>query len=217
MCGRFTNQYTWEELHRLYSLADDCLPLNFAPRYNMAPSQDGLIVRLEDGKRQVKFHRWGLIPPWAKDHKIGYKMINARSETAAEKPSFRSSFKSRRCLVVADGFFEWPEKGKPRYIYTKDGRPFAFAGLWETWNSPDGPVESFTILTCAPNAFLAEVHNRMPVMLRPEDWAMWLGETAASLEEIRALMKPYPSEYMDSRPADPKVGNVKNDDPSLID
>jgi putative SOS response-associated peptidase YedK len=145
-------------------------------------------------------------------------MINAQSETCGTKPAFRHAFKSRRCLVVADGFFEWPTRDKPRLITLRNGAPFSFAGLWETWGPRDGDkVESFTILTTTPNEFMGTIHNRMPVILAPDCWATWLGETAATAEELLALCRPLPSDRMISWAVSARVGNVKNTDAALVE
>ena len=218
MCGRFTNRYTWSELVRLYRLTGAAPASNFPPRYNIAPTQSSFVVRLKDGKRDLVEMRWGLVPFWADDVKIGSRMINAQSETCGTKPAFRHAFKSRRCLVVADGFFEWPTRDKPRLITLKNGAPFSFAGLWETWGPRDGDkVESFTILTTTPNEFMGTIHNRMPVILAPDCWATWLGETAATAEELLALCRPFPSDRMISWAVSARVGNVKNTDAALVE
>jgi putative SOS response-associated peptidase YedK len=218
MCGRFTNRYTWSELVRLYRLTGAAPASNFPPRYNIAPTQSSFVVRLKDGKRDLVEMRWGLVPFWADDVKIGSRMINAQSETCGTKPAFRHAFKSRRCLVVADGFFEWPTRDKPRLITLRNGAPFSFAGLWETWGPRDGDkVESFTILTTTPNEFMGTIHNRMPVILAPDCWATWLGETAATAEELLALCRPFPSDRMISWAVSARVGNVKNTDAALVE
>ena len=144
-------------------------------------------------------------------------MINAQSETCGTKPSFREAFISRRCLVVADGFYEWPEKNKPRLITLKNEEPFAFAGLWERWRPKEGDrLETFTILTCPPNEFMAEIHNRMPVILASDAWSAWLGETNAKAEELQSLCRPFPSDRMTAWPVSARVGNVKNDNAELV-
>jgi putative SOS response-associated peptidase YedK len=203
---------------RLYRLTGAAPASNFPPRYNIAPTQSSFVVRLKDGKRDLVEMRWGLVPFWADDLKIGSRMINAQSETCGTKPAFRHAFKSRRCLVVADGFFEWPTRDKPRLITLKNGAPFSFAGLWETWGPRDGDkVESFTILTTTPNEFMGTIHNRMPVILAPDCWATWLGETAATAEELLALCRPFPSDRMISWTVSARVGNVKNTDAALVE
>jgi putative SOS response-associated peptidase YedK len=218
MCGRFTNRYTWSELVRLYRLTGSPPASNFPPRYNIAPTQNSFVVRQRDGQRELADLRWGLVPFWAQDLKIGSRMINAQSETAATKPAFRQAFKSRRCLVVADGFYEWPTRQTPRLITTRDNQPFSFAGPWESWAPKDGErVETFTILTTSPNEFMATIHNRMPVMLAQDAWAMWLGESDATPDQLQAMCKPFPSDRMISWPVSPRVGNVKNTDAGLVE
>jgi putative SOS response-associated peptidase YedK len=218
MCGRFTNHLTWQQIHDLYRLSGGPPASNFRPRYNIAPTQSAFVVRLTDGQRELVALRWGLVPFWAKDSKGASRLINAQSESCATKPAFRAAFKSRRCLVVADGFFEWPEKHAPRLIALKDGAPFAFAGLWESWGPKTGDrLETFTILTTTPNAFMAEVHHRMPVILPPEAWSTWLGENAPSDNRLLALCAPFPAERMTAWRVSARVGNVRNDDPSLIE
>ncbi len=215
MCGRFADYYSRHEISELYGIAFDLMPpSNFPQRYNIAPTQNSFVVRLnKDGKRELAELRWALVPFWAKELKGG--PINAQSETADVKPMFRAAFKNRRCLVVANGFFEWPEKDKPRYITLKDNAPFAFAGLWESWGPKKGDkIETFTILTTTPNSFMEKVHYRMPVMLAPDSWPLWLGEMEAPVEKLKALCKPFPSKVMTSWRVDPKVGNVKNQGPN---
>jgi putative SOS response-associated peptidase YedK len=180
MCGRFTDRYSWREIKELYDLTTPYLTSNFPPRTNIAPTQQSFVVRLaKDGSRELAELKWGLIPSWSKDDQGAVRMINARAETAARLPAYRAAFKPRPCLVVADGFYEWKKlsskEKQPYFITRRDGRPFAFAGLWEWWKPKDAPpaepagVESFTILTTEPNAVCARIHNRMPLMLAPED------------------------------------------------
>ena len=168
--------------------------------------------------------RWGLIPFWAKDAKVGYSMINAKAETITEKSSFREPFKSRRCIIPADGFYEWKQTGpktkQPYAIVMKDRSVFGFAGLWERWKdkaSGGELVESCTIVTTEPNAVCAPIHNRMPVILEPEGYATWLGEREASQDELLGLLRPYSAEKMTAFPIGRKVGNVKNDGPELLE
>ena len=218
MCGRFTNRYTWAELVRLYRLTVSSPASNFPPRYNIAPTQSSFVVRLKDGQRDLAELRWGLVPFWAKDISIGSRMINAQSETCASKPAFRAAYNTRRCLVVTDGFYEWPTRQTPRLITLKANEPFAFAGLWESWGPKDGDkVETFTILTTTPNELMAPIHNRMPVILAADDWPSWLGETAIAADRLQALCRPFWSERMMSWPVSPRVGNVRNTDATLIE
>jgi putative SOS response-associated peptidase YedK len=165
--------------------------------------------------------RWGLVPSWAKDVKIGSRMINAVSETAATKPAFRSAFRRRRCLVLADGFYEWRKEGKqriPLYFSQKSGEPMAFAGLWESWKSPDGDwIRSCTILTTAANSFIEPVHNRMPVILSSETEPLWLDPLTETPDNLQPLLLSAPSEMLDVREVSPSVNNVRNDNPGCID
>ena len=191
MCGQFTNRYTWRQLKELYDLTIPLPASNFPPRYNIAPTQQAFVIRLRDGHRVLAEIRWGLVPFWLREAKGGERMINAPSETADVKPAFRNAWKARRCLVVGDGFYEWPEKDKPRFITLKDGAPFAFAGLWESWGRKAGDeLETFTILTATPNEHMAGLYHRMPVMLSPESWATWLGEAPG---DLKSLCRPFAS------------------------
>jgi putative SOS response-associated peptidase YedK len=222
MCGRFTNQYTWEELHALYSLSDVSSPQsNFQPRYNVAPTDTMPVVRLKDGKRELAVMKWGLVPSSSKDATDGAKMINARAETVAEKPAFRSAFRHRRCLVTADGFYEWqklsPKEKQPWFITTKNKEPFAFAGLYEWWIPREGArLETFTIITTTPNAVCKPIHDRMPVVLDRAAWKAWLGEELVSPSKLQDMLKPFPADRMECWPVDSRVGNVKNDDAELV-
>ena len=169
MCGRYTLKTPVEKLAEEFGFDDSSVEL--PPNYNVAPTQGVAAVLEEDGRRRLEVLRWGLIPPWADDPQIGSRMINARAETAPEKPSFRRAFRERRCLIPADGFYEWKRMNggkQPYYIHMKEGRPFAFAGLWESWKEAGGPeIRSCTILTTKPNALAGEIHDRMPVILPP--------------------------------------------------
>ena len=193
MCGRYTLKAPREAIAEAFDLAD--VP-QLLPRYNIAPTQAVPVVRLDraSGEREIALLQWGLIPSWADDPAIGNRLINARAETVAEKPAFRTAFKKRRCLVVADGFYEWKrENGKtPYYFRLKDSSPFAFAGLWERWEKGEEPVESCTLLTCEANGVVAPVHGRMPVILKPEDYARWLDPRAAADRGPRAAARPAP-------------------------
>jgi putative SOS response-associated peptidase YedK len=224
MCGRFTDRYSWREIKELYDLTTPYLASNFPPRTNIAPTQQSFVVRMaKDGSRELAELKWGLIPSWSKDDKGAVRMINARAETAASLPAFRAAFKARPCLVVADGFYEWkklsPKEKQPYFITRRAGKPFAFAGLWEWWRPKDAPpvepagVESFTILTTAPNELCAQIHNRMPLMLAPEDFASWLGTP----DMRAALLRPFPADDMEMWPVTATVGNVKNTGAELIE
>lgn len=218
MCGRYMIVSNTEALRRLFRFPE--LP-NLEPRYNVAPSQEVPVIRRgADGRAHFAMLRWGLVPSWAKDLKIGTKMINARAETVAEKPAFRAAFKARRCLVPADGFYEWraEEGGKQPYlIRMADEAPFAFAGLWESWRNPESgeTVESCTIIVTDANDLVAPIHDRMPVILAPNDYDPWLFSEAAG-EDLQGLLGPYPAGAMTVHPVSKAVNNVRNDDPSLI-
>lgn len=170
-------------------------------------------------QREIALLRWGLVPFWAKDEKISYSTFNARGEEVATKPAFKEAFKARRCLVLADGFYEWKKidaKTKQPYRFTLgNGGPFAFAGLWERWTRGPEPIESFTIITTAANELVAEIHYRMPVILDPSDYDTWL--RAKDPAEAQSLLKPFPADRMKAYPVSSRVGNVKNNDPQLID
>jgi putative SOS response-associated peptidase YedK len=196
---------------------------NMEPRFNFAPMQRGVVVWLDkEGWREPVVSRWGLVPSWSKDGKMPGMTIIAMAETVATKPTYRSAFKARPCLVVAEGFYEWKKLGQkdkqPYFITRKGSRPFAFAGFWEWWRAKDAPkqepgLETFTIITCETNSLCAEVHDRMPVMLVPEDFSKWLGTP----EDRAALMKPFDSNDMEMWPVGAAVGNVKNQGPELIE
>jgi putative SOS response-associated peptidase YedK len=217
MCGRFTLTSNLDDLQgRFGFLAGQ---LDYRPHYNVAPTQQVLAV-VNDGQRRAELLRWGLIPFWAKDPKIGYRMINAVGETVASKPAFRAAFRRRRCLVLADGFFEWRKVGKkkiPTYIFLKSREPFAFAGIWETWKALDGEtVRSCAILTTEPNAFMEPIHNRMPVILSEETEALWLDPMTEEASVLAPLLTPSPPELMDSYPVSDLVNSPKNYGPECI-
>ena len=175
-----------------------------------------------DGKNQLDFFVWGLIPSWAKDPKIGNRMINARAETLTEKPAYRAAFRRRRCLVLADGFYEWRLEGDgkrktPMYIRLADGNPFAFAGLWEIWQSPDGStIPSCTIITTEPNAMMASIHNRMPVILPEAAYSQWLAPGEQDPTDLLGLLRPYPEEEMSAYPISRLVNDPRNESPDCI-
>lgn len=219
MCGRFTLTVDPGQLQESFPWVD--IPDDLFPRFNIAPSQPVAVVP-NDGENKLDFFNWGLIPFWAKDPKIGNRMINARSETVAEKPSFRGSFKYKRCLVLADGFYEWRKdpgtKTKtPMYIHMKDKKPFAFAGLWDTWHSKDGSeVRTCTIITTEPNNLLTEIHNRMPVILPPQSYTDWLHEGEHDQTLLSSFLQPYNSEEMEAYPVSRHVNSPQNDSPECI-
>lgn len=219
MCGRFTQHLTWAEIVELYRLADALPALNLAPRYNAAPSQELAACRLDPGGARVVVRlRWGLIPFWAKDAKIGYRTINARIETVAEKPAFRAAVARRRCLVPADGWYEWRAEpgGKQPYLIAPAAAPFSFAGLWERWDKGPEPVESFTILVGPAAPGIAGIHDRMPMIVARDDYAAWLDPAtpvADALERVRATRAgPFAVRKVSRR-----VNSPANDDPSVIE
>ncbi|MCB0019705.1 MAG: SOS response-associated peptidase [Anaerolineales bacterium] len=223
MCGRFallTDGETLIEQFEVTQNAELLWPDRPVARYNIAPTQPVAAIRTGrngEGKEWALFG-WGLVPSWAKEPSIGSRMINARSETVAEKPSFRAAYKRRRCLVPMDGFYEWQkvDGGKqPHFIHMRDKRPFAVAGLWEFWESPDGSaLETCTLLTTTPNELMAELHNRMPVILDPADYNSWLfGEPGDGLQH---LLRPCPAEQMTAYPVSRFVNSPYNDAPECI-
>ena len=219
MCGRYSLTATAKKLAETFVDYAD-VPADMPPRYNIAPSQP-IAVIANNERHQVEFFQWGLIPSWAKDPKIGNRMINARSETLAEKPSFRTAYRRRRCLVLADGFYEWrrnPDKSKtPMYIQLEDQAPFAFAGLWEVWHSPQADtILSCTILTTEPNDLMTSIHNRMPVILPRDAYAQWLDPNEQKPDQLQLLLKPYPAEEMIAHPVSTVVNNPSNDVPTCV-
>ena len=222
MCGRFTLRAPASVVAAQFGLFE--MP-PFTPRFNIAPTQPVAVVRAcPEGpglERELAWLRWGLIPSWAKDPAIGNRMINARAETAAEKPAYRAAFRHRRCLVVADGFYEWQRTGgrkQPYFIRMRDDRPFAFAGLWESWHGPEeGPLESCTLLTTEPNELLEPIHNRMPVILAADDYRQWLDPTIQKPEAVAMLLRPLPAEGMTSYPVTTYVNSPTRDDARCIE
>jgi len=191
------------------------------PRYNIAPTQSLATVVMTHGhQRQFKLCRWGLIPSWVKDPGVGSGFINAKAETAATKPAFRAAFRRRRCLILADGFYEWQRVGRrkqPFYIHLRDDRPFAFAGLWERWEGPyRQAIDSCTILTTEPNDLLRRLHDRMPVILGPETYDRWLDPTVQEPQVLQPLLRPFPAEHMIAYPVNTRVNNPDNDHPECI-
>ncbi|MEM7337525.1 MAG: SOS response-associated peptidase [Actinomycetota bacterium] len=230
MCGRFVAASPPDELARYFEAGppDNSLDADF----NVAPTNEVYVVRASDGHRQLSSMRWGLVPFWAKDRKVGSKMINARSETIFEKPAYRRAIQRRRCLIPADGFYEWAKvaghkRKQPYYIHRSDGEPIVFAGLWERWSppedsddplGPDGVLETCTILTCSPNETMAEIHNRMPVLLAPGDWDEWLAPREADeVPELSSLLVPAPDGLLTLRPVTTAVNSVRNNGAELLD
>ena len=220
MCGRFTLRAPASAVAEEFALFD---VVPFQPRFNVAPTQPVAVVRrlsAEEPRRELAWLRWGLIPGWATDPAIGGRMINARAETAAEKPAFRAALRRRRCLVVADGFYEWQKTGRakqPYFLRLRDDRPFGFAGLWESWEGPDhAAIESCTILTTEANELVRSIHDRMPVIVAPADYERWLDPGVQSADAVRPLLRPYPSEAMTAYPVGPRVNSPAHDDPACI-
>lgn len=222
MCGRYSITQPVEAIQRVFCVSERP---NLPPRYNVAPTQDVPAVRRgEDGERHLALLRWGLIPFWADDASIGSRMINARAESAAQKNAFRTAFRRRRCLIVADGFYEWQKpatKGgrkQPYRVTLTDGGLFAFAGLWESWREPASgeTVESCAILTTDANEDLAQIHERMPVILDPAGYDTWL-DPDTDPADAQALLSPYPAERLTAYPVPTRVNAVANDDPGVIE
>ncbi|MGB3135248.1 MAG: SOS response-associated peptidase [Nodosilinea sp.] len=222
MCGRFSLSQTGDTLAKTFHFGD-APPV--APRYNVAPTQPVVTVAATAADSAPHFNllQWGLIPSWAKDPAVGSRLINARAETVAEKPSFRAAFKRRRCLVLADGFYEWQRQGdrqpkQPHYIFLKDHRLFAFAGLWEHWSDPSGgDLQTCTILTTDPNPLMEPIHNRMPVILSPKDYAAWLDPSYFQRQDLQAMLRPYNADAMDRYPVSTLVNKPQNDDPACME
>jgi putative SOS response-associated peptidase YedK len=220
MCGRVRLFSDVSEIQLVFSIPPHRPTPNFPPSWNVAPTDSLPVVRYDAkaGERSLDLLRWGLVPYWAKDIKVGFANINAKAES---KPAFRESFQRRRCLVPVDNFYEWAKTaaGKQPYaIALADRDLMALAGLWENWRSPDGEwVRSFAIITTTPNELCAQLHNRIPVVLKRETWPVWLGEEPVEASALKSLLAPLPSEEMTSWPVSARVGNVKNNDPALIE
>ncbi|RCJ35345.1 hypothetical protein A6770_16095 [Nostoc minutum NIES-26] len=219
MCGRFTLNQSAAALAEIFEVQS--VP-DLAAQYNIAPTQmvGTVLHNPQSDKREFQYLRWGLIPSWAKDPEMGAKLINARAETVAEKPAFRSAFKHRRCLVVADGFYEWQRqqgKKQPFYFRLQDGQPFGFAGLWERWRSPQGEeIVSCTILTTAANKLLQPIHERMPVIIAPQDYNLWLDTQVQTPEALQQLLSPYAAEAMTAYPVSTLVNKSQHNSPECI-
>jgi putative SOS response-associated peptidase YedK len=221
MCGRFTLRAPASVVAEQFALFE--VP-PFAPRFNIAPSQPVPVVRLTPGRagngRELVWLRWGLIPAWAKDAAIGNRLINARAETVAEKPAFLSALRRRRCLVAADGFYEWQRTGQrkqPYFIRLRDDRPFAFAGLWESWEGPDSSqLESCTLLTTEANELMRPIHDRMPVILPADGYRAWLDPTVEQPEQLLPLLRPYPAEELTAEAVSTFVNSPAHEGPECI-
>ena len=219
MCGRFTLFASADEILEAFDI--DSLPVgvSLAPRYNIAPSQDIAIVREDDHGRHLSLARWGLVPGWSKEAKPRYATINARVESVADKPAYRVPFRRKRCLVAADGFYEWQQQaaGKiPHFICQQDRRVFGFAGLWEHWAGADQIIDSCTIVVTTANSLVSEIHDRMPVILAPKDYDVWLNTDVNDSARLESALKPYPSEEMEAYPVGLAVNRPTNDSPDLI-
>lgn len=218
MCGRYTITQTPQQLQDVFDFVDRP---DFPPRYNIAPGQPVPIVRLEGGKRRLVLVRWGLVPGWSKQMPSSM-LINARGESVRDKPSFRDAFRYRRCLLPADGFYEWQAAGKgpkqPYHVRLKSGRPFAMAGIWEHWQTAEGSeLETCAIVTTEANEVLKPIHHRMPVILAPEDFEAWLDVDGTPPEEAAKLLKPAPSDWFEIVPVSTRVNRAANDGPGLIE
>jgi putative SOS response-associated peptidase YedK len=231
MCGRFVSATPPDQIAAYFGAEPTEAVLE--PSYNVAPTKDVYAVLADGGVRHVDAFHWGLIPLWAKDAKIGSKMINARADTLAEKNAFKSAFRKRRCLIPADGFYEWQKRGtqgggtgtsrapkQPYFISRPDGEPYAFAGLWEVWRGPDKdqePLRSCTIITTEPNDVMAKIHDRMPVILPESAWDTWLDRDVDDLDLLGKLLVPADPALTVLRPISTEVNNVRNDGPRLLD
>jgi len=219
MCGRFTFNLPPELLAEIFGLAE--FP-SVVPRFNVAPTQPIPVIRqYADARNHFDLLRWGLVPSWAKDLAVGSRMINARSETITEKPAFRQAIRYRRCLILASGFYEWQQEGKakqPWLIRLKGGLPMVFAGIWDTWKSAEaGVVETCSILTTGSNPLIEPLHDRMPVVLSPAEYATWLDRQVTDPASLQHKFQPYPADLMEMYPVSPLVNNVRNDSAHLID
>lgn len=218
MCGRYTLTTPIKELARRFEILE--YPAEVSSSYNVAPTRNVAAVVADGGVRRLEMLRWGLVPSWADDLEIGARMINARAETVAEKPSFRKAFRERRCLILADGFYEWrkTDSGKqPYYIRMQDESPFAFAGLWERWSRGVDEVRSCAIITTKPNGLVRGIHDRMPVILPAENYEAWLDPDLREIELLTSLLTPYPAGDMQAYPVSRAVNSPSNDSPGCIE
>jgi putative SOS response-associated peptidase YedK len=218
MCGRFVLTANLDAIQQSFNLTT--MTAGMVARYNIAPTQPVAVITNEK-PQELTFHKWGLIPSWSKDTAGAAKLINARSETAAEKPSFRAAFRRRRCIIPSDGFYEWQQQGSdrvPLFIHFEGRELFGMAGLWEVWQSTDGgEVRSCTILTTEANDFMKPIHNRMPVILHREDYPLWLSPSEEPIPVLQALMKPYSGENLTAYPVSKAVNRPGNDSPELVE
>ena len=221
MCGRFTLFAEFNEIIERFAIEAAIEEELYNPSYNIAPSNSVLSVINDGQKNRLGYLKWGLIPPWTKDEKMGFKLINARAETLLDKPSFRDAFKKRRCLIIADSFYEWKQSDHktktPMRIKLKNNQLFAMAGLWERWKSPSGNMlYSCSVITTAPNELMKEIHDRMPVILTPEDEKVWLNPGTKDLSHLNQLLKPLSEELMEAHEVSQLVNSPKNNSPHLI-
>lgn len=219
MCGRFVQSSPVERYARMFGVATT---VESTPRYNAAPTQPILAVRVApSGRRELVPLRWGLIPAWSAGPDSRYSMINARAETVHQKPAYRDAFRRRRCLIPADGFYEWRQERsgrEPYYIRLRDGEPFAFAGLWESWQQPDGErIDSCTIIVTEANELVRPIHDRMPVILPPESHSAWLDPDQHDPARLLPLLRPYPAQAMEAWRVSRRVNNPRHDGPDLIE
>jgi putative SOS response-associated peptidase YedK len=220
MCGRFTLTASIAEIAERFSAEYSFKDEDYSSSYNIAPSQSVLAVINDGQTNRMGFLRWGLIPPWAKDVSIGHKLVNARAETLTEKPSYRHAFQKKRCLIVADSFYEWKRVNNqkiPMRILLKSHELFSMVGLWEQWKSPNGDsIFSCTIITTKPNPLMASIHDRMPVILKPQDEPLWLDPTISDPKKLKNLLKPYDEQWMEAYEVSQLVNSPKNNSPDLI-
>lgn len=224
MCGRFTSLLTPELLIAIRDQFGVSVPEAAEARYNIAPSQNVWVIRNEVDHNRLDLMKWGLVPMWAKDPSVGSQMINARCETVAEKPAFRQAIKHRRCIVPAAGFYEWAPptvaggRKQPLYIHMADASPMCFAGIWEQWKRPgeDGFLESFTIITTTANELIAPIHDRMPVILQPDDFGLWLSHNMHDPELLRDMYRPFPAGLLEAYKVSDLVNNVRFDAQACI-
>ncbi len=220
MCGRFSQDVTWREIAEIYNLIREAQPFDPKVRYNGAPGQQFGVCRVDgDGNRSFSSLRWGLVPSWARDPRQGSRLINARAETVHEKPSFRSAFRARRCLVPVNGWFEWQKRGdgkQPWYLFPADGAPMSFAGLWERWRDGNQTIESFTIITTQAGANIEDLHHRQPAIIAPPRFDDWLDPSTPIPDLLELVRVPFPGSF-ERRAVTTRVNNVRNDDPGIFE
>lgn len=219
MCGRYTLRTRLNQLLQLFEARSE---IDWEPRYNIAPTQQIAAIRsaVDSPTRELVSLRWGLVPSWANDLKMGASLINARAETVAEKPSFRTAFKRRRCLILADGFYEWPtdsQTKQPYFIHMRDDRPFVFAGLWEKWSKGASPVETATIITTSPNELVSQFHDRMPVILSPESATLWLDHEIEDATQLLPLLAPYADDDLEAYLVSTLVNSPLHETPQSVE